>query len=67
VSNDNYRDDSIMQTIQNDIKNLLCDLGADSKEMMLVALEDGVVLATIEEKLGATQDEIEDVYEELEQ
>jgi len=65
VSNDNYRDDSIMQTIQNDIKNLLCDLGADSKEMMLVALEDGVVLATIEEKLGATQDEIEDVYEEL--
>ena len=65
MSNDNYRDDSIMQTIQNDIKNLLCDLGADSKEMMLVALEDGVVLATIEEKLGATQDEIEDVYEEL--
>jgi hypothetical protein len=54
-----------MQTIQNDIKNLLCDLGADSKEMMLVALEDNVVLATIEEKLGATQDEIEDVYEEL--
>ena len=67
MSNDNYRDDSIMQTIQNDIKNLLCDLGADSKEMMLVALEDNVVLATIEEKLGATQDEIEDVYEELKQ
>lgn len=54
-----------MQTIQNDIKNLLVDLGAEDTKAMINALEDGEVLAIIEEKLGATQDEIEEVYGEL--
>jgi len=54
-----------MQTIENDILNLLSDMGAGTKEDMKAALEDGEVLAMIEEKLGATQDEIENAYHSL--
>lgn len=50
---------------KNDIKNLLCDMGADTPAMMAVALQDGEVLAQLECELGEIQEEIEDLYEEL--
>lgn len=54
-----------MQTIKNDIKNLLADMGATTPEAMSDALQDGEVLTVLEDKLGDIQVEVEELAEEL--